>query len=61
MNTMLELMSKYRIPSFSIHDSLIVRERDLETAKQALARQYEEVIGIKPELETTYKDGTASY
>jgi hypothetical protein len=61
MNTMLELMDKYQIPSFSIHDSLIVRERDLATAKETLARQYEEVIGIKPGLETTYKDGTASY
>jgi hypothetical protein len=58
LNTMLELMGKYQIPSFSIHDSLIVRERDLEQAKETLARHYEEMVGIMPGLETTYRDGT---
>jgi hypothetical protein len=55
---MLELMDKHQIPSFSIHDSLIVRERDLETAKEVLTRHYEEVVGIRPGLETTYRDSS---
>jgi hypothetical protein len=59
LNTMIELMDKHQIPGFSIHDSLIVKERDLETAKEAMTRHYKEVAGIRPGLETTYSDGTA--
>ncbi len=56
IRTMVELMDHHGAPSFSVHDSLIVRERDLEEAKGCLTRHYEVVCGLKPALEMNVSD-----
>jgi hypothetical protein len=59
--TMTELMDQHHAPSFSVHDSLIVRESDLETAKDAVTSNYEAACGLKPSLKLTFSDGTIEY
>jgi hypothetical protein len=56
MDTMLELMEEYQAPSFSVHDSLLVREKDLNRAEECLKRKYKVVAGLEPALETTFSD-----
>ena len=51
---MLELMDKHGVPSLSVHDSLIVRTKDLGLTKEVLLKRYEAVCGIKPFLEVTW-------
>lgn len=50
LGTMLELMDSHGIPSLTVHDSLIVRESDVEQAQEALRRHYKKVCGIEPFL-----------
>lgn len=50
LGAMLELMDDYGIPSLTVHDSLIVRESDVDTAQKALKRSYHRVCGIEPFL-----------
>lgn len=57
MNTMLQLMDEHQAPSLSVHDSLIVRERDLETAVKCLAKHYKACCGIEPALDITFSSG----
>lgn len=58
LNTMLELMDAHQAPSFSVHDSLIVREKDLEIVVECLMRHYKTISGIEPALEVTFNDDT---
>lgn len=53
--TMLELMGR-GIPSLAVHDSLIVRAEDQETAHRVLVARYGEVAGITPEVKVTRLD-----
>ena len=60
IRTMIEMMDQHKAPSFSVHDSLIVKERDLELAGNLISHHYHEVCGLKPCLEVNHKDGTSS-
>ncbi|GEO15992.1 hypothetical protein [Microvirga aerophila] len=57
IDTMMELMDQHQAPSYSVHDSLIVRQRDLEIAEACLTRNYEAACGIKPALKISSSDG----
>jgi hypothetical protein len=57
LNTMLILMRKYRAPSLSMHDGIIVpRSRALLT-KDTLNEQYREIVGVEPVLTAEDVDG----
>jgi hypothetical protein len=58
MTTMMELMDVHHAPGFSVHDSLVVREKDLQIAKECLMSNYSAVCGLTPVLETAFRDGT---
>lgn len=45
-----ELMVSHEAPSFVVHDSLIVRERDLELARKAIERGYKAKCGLVPRI-----------
>jgi hypothetical protein len=51
IGTMLELMRKRRVPSLSVHDSIIVPARWANDAAEMLRRHYERVASIVPFLE----------
>lgn len=48
LGCMLELMDDHAIPSLTVHDSLIVRDRDVAKAQEALKRHYKRVCGLEP-------------
>ncbi|RYC29505.1 hypothetical protein D3273_23505 [Lichenibacterium minor] len=49
--TMMDLMRKHAAPSFSIHDSLAVRARDAQAAKELLQAHYALRCGLTPIVE----------
>ena len=51
LGTMLELMTGHEVPSFSVHDSLIVPRSRTELAEAVLRGNYHDVIGVRPMLE----------
>jgi hypothetical protein len=48
--TMLDLMREYRVPSLSVHDSLIVPASKADIAAQRLARRFHWVTQVQPLL-----------
>lgn len=48
--TMFMLMKVHEIPSFSVHDSLIVRARDAEVAKRFLMQSYKMALKVDVEV-----------
>ena len=50
IGTMLELMRSYRIPCFSVHDSIIVRKKDQQTAMETLESQCLRRTTFEPRL-----------
>ena len=48
--TMLELMHSYCIPCFSVHDSIIVRKKDLKNAVDTLENQFLGRTSVEPKL-----------
>ena len=50
IGTMLELMSKYGIPSLPVHDCIIVRKSDQELGMRVLSEQFKKIVGIEPRL-----------
>lgn len=50
LGAMLRLMDDHGIPSFSVHDSLIVRAQDEAMAREALEESYRSVCGIIPHI-----------
>ena len=48
--TMLQLKRAYGIPSLTVHDSIIVRERDICAAAEAVSRSFRCVCGVEPEF-----------
>ncbi len=50
LGAMLRLMDDHGIPSFSVHDSLIVRMQDKDKAREALAESYRSVCGVIPHI-----------
>ena len=59
LGAMLELMDSDGIPSLTVHDSLIVRESDVEQAQETLRRSYRKACGIEPFLVVKPKELTA--
>ncbi|RYB07119.1 hypothetical protein [Lichenibacterium ramalinae] len=53
-DTMTELMVQHGIPSLTVHDSLIVRRKDLEVAQAALERHYAAHCHILPYIPPVY-------
>jgi hypothetical protein len=49
---MLRLMRDHAIPSYSVHDSIIVPVSKQDIARQVLTEEYRRVVGAKPMLET---------
>jgi hypothetical protein len=52
ISTMLRLMRDHAIPSYSVHDSIIVPVSKGDIARQVLAEEYRRVVGVAPMLET---------
>ena len=50
IGTMLELMRSYRIPCFSVHDGIIVRKKDQQTAMETLESQCLRRTTFEPRL-----------
>ena len=50
VRAMLQLKRAYEIPSLTVHDSIIVRERDLCAAAETVARSFKSVCDVEPEL-----------
>jgi hypothetical protein len=50
VGTMLELMKDHRVPSLSVHDSIIIPVAALELATTTLKRRYGVVCGVEPYL-----------
>ncbi len=50
VRAMLQLKRSYRIPSLTVHDSIIVRERDVCAAAKAVTRSFQSVCGVELEL-----------
>ena len=50
IQAMLKLAREDGIPSLPVHDSLIVREGDVEKAMEVLSDGFEERVGIRPSL-----------
>lgn len=51
--SMLRLLRENLAPSFSVHDSLIVRKKDQSLAMKVLKEEYKKAIGITPSLNIT--------
>lgn len=47
---MLQLKRAYEIPSLTVHDSLIVRERGACAAAETVTRNFMSVCGVRPEF-----------
>jgi hypothetical protein len=52
ISTMLRLMRDHAIPSYSVHDSIIVPVSKQDIARQVLTEEYRRVVGVTPMLET---------
>jgi hypothetical protein len=55
MGTMLHLKDAFGIPALSVHDSIIVREQDEETATAILMDHYKVEVGVYPRLKVNYR------
>jgi hypothetical protein len=51
ISTMLRLKREYSVPSYSVHDSLIVQKSNLDLAKEVLAEEYFKATNVQPKLE----------
>ena len=49
--TMMEMMDEHSAPSFSVHDSIIVRQRDASMAKDILRKHYASRCGLSPVID----------
>lgn len=49
--TMMELMRKHAVPSYGVHDSLTVRARDAQAAKELPQANYASRCGLVPVIE----------
>src|SRR5262249_22356141 len=52
VSTMLRLMREHRVPSLSVHDSLIVALSNREVAERLLSDEYFRTTGVRPQLKT---------
>lgn len=59
VGSMLELMEKHGRPSFGVHDSLIVAQRDLELACEVLKWHYKASCSIEPSLKISEPKGSS--
>ena len=50
VRAMLQLKRAYGIPSLTVHDSIIVRERDMCAAAEAVTRSFKSICGVEPEF-----------
>jgi hypothetical protein len=50
IGTMLILMREHDVPSFSMHDGIIVPRSKADLAKDVLAREFRRVVGVSPTL-----------
>ena len=50
VRAMLQLKRAYEIPSLTVHDSIIFRERDMCVAAEAVTRSFKSVCGVEPEF-----------
>jgi hypothetical protein len=50
VGAMLQLKRAYGIPSLTVHDSILVRERDVYVAAEVLSRSFRCVCGAEPEF-----------
>ena len=50
VRAMLQLKRACGIPSLNVHDSIIVRERDVCAAAEAVTRSFKSVCGVEPEF-----------
>jgi hypothetical protein len=57
---MLQLKRAYKIPSLTVHDSIIVRERDICAAAEAVTRSFKSVCGVEPEFGNWKRPGSVS-
>ena len=51
VRTMFELMENHNAASYSVHDALIVRHRDIDAASSILKANYKASVGLEPALE----------
>ena len=57
INTMIELREKYDIPSYSVHDSIIIPQKDVEVAAHILKSNFEAKFRIKYRLKANLSNG----
>jgi hypothetical protein len=50
IGTMLVLMRRHGVPSYAIHDSLVVPRRKWELARDTLKQEFRKVVGVEPML-----------
>jgi hypothetical protein len=50
IGTMLVLMRRHGVPSYSMHDGIIVPRWKADLAKATLAKEYRRVVGVEPML-----------
>ena len=50
VRAMLQLKRAYGIPSLTVHDRIVVRERDVCAAAEAVTRRFQSVCGVEPEF-----------
>ncbi len=60
VRAMLQLKRAYGIPSLTVHDSIIVRERDVCAAAEAVTRNFKSVCGVEPEFGNWKRPATGS-
>lgn len=60
MRAMLQLKRAYGIPSLTVHDSIIVRERDMCAAAEAVTRSFQSVCDVEPEFGKWTRPGSVS-
>ena len=60
VRAMLQLKRAYGIPSLAVHDSIIVRERDVCAAAEAVTRSFKSVCGVEPEFGNWKRPATGS-
>ena len=50
VRAMLQLKRSYRIPSLTVYDSIILRERDVCAAAEAVTRSFQSVCDVELEF-----------
>ena len=50
IGTMLELMNEHNAPALPLHDCVIVRKSDQESAMRILSEQFQKQTGLVPKL-----------